>query len=93
MKTTHVFYGILAFFAVVLFAWAGATTDLFFQPPAENELPQKQQAQIAKPSPRQKKKNCPCCDKTIGKLKQVIADNFAEKQAEKQASVVNQTQH
>ena len=93
MKTTHVFYGILVFFAVVLFAWAGATTDLFFQPPAENEPPPKQQAQIAKPSPRQKKKNCHCCNQTMGKLKQVIADNFAEKQAEKQASVVSQAQH
>ena len=51
MKTTHVFYGILVFFAVVLFAWTGATTDLFFQPTAENEPPPEQQAQIAKPTP------------------------------------------
>ncbi len=92
MKIPHVFYAILVFFVVVLFAWAGATTDLFFQPTAENEPPAKQQAQLAKPSPRQKKKNCACCNQTMGKLKQVIEDNFAQKQAEKQASVVSDSQ-
>ena len=91
MKTTTAIMGITMFFFVVILAWVGATSDIFRPPPVEDMQTIKQQAPIAKPSARQKK-NCACCKQTMKKLKQVIEDNFAEKQAEKQVSVVNQTQ-
>ena len=96
MKTTHLFYGITVFFFVIL-TWLGSTADIFRHPPVEDMPTRKQHVSIVKPSARQKKKNCHCCTESVKKLKQIIEDsfaegNFAQKQAEKQASVVSDSQ-